>query len=223
LQNYGAQVTESANGSNSIELIKKQSFDVVLMDIQMPGINGFDATRAIRKSGYNYPVIALTAQAIKGEREKCIAAGMDDYITKPINEEEFLSMLDKWIKHSHPSTNLTNTMSEQQLYDLSSLKTISRGNETFMQKMVKIFCEQTPIMLKEMDDARLVNDLDKISRAAHQMKPSIDNLNIVLLKQVVRDIENAGNEDVATLHQKIDRLKTTLLAVINKLKTEYPA
>ncbi len=226
LQNYGAQVTESANGSNAIELIKKRSFDVVLMDIQMPGINGFDATRTIRKSGYNHPIIALTAQAIKGEREKCIAAGMDDYITKPINEEEFLDMLDKWIKHSHPSTNLTQCiMSEQQLYDLSSLKAISRGNEVFMQKMINIFCEQTPIMLKEMEAANLANDMEKISRSAHQMKPSIDNLNIVSLKQLIRDIENTGNEnaDNTALHQNIDMLKTTLLNVIDKLKIEYPA
>ncbi|TWI95544.1 PAS domain S-box-containing protein [Mucilaginibacter frigoritolerans] len=226
LQNYGANVTESANGSNSIELIKKRSFDVVLMDIQMPGINGFDATRIIRKTGYNYPIVALTAQAIKGEREKCLAAGMDDYITKPINEEEFLSMLDKWTKHPNPSTQLIDEiMGEQQLYDLSSLKAISRGNETFMQKMVNIFCEQTPIMLKEMEAASLVNDLDKISKTAHQMKPSIDNLNIVSLKQLVRDIENAVSEDAdnTTLQQKLDTLKSTLLNVIDKLKIEYPA
>lgn len=225
LQNYGALVTESVNGSNAIELIKSRSFDVVLMDIQMPGINGFDATRVIRKSGYNGPVIALTAEAIKGEREKCIAAGMDDYITKPINEEDFLNMLDKWIKQPHFSAQLIpNMMSEEQLYDLSSLKAISKGNEVFVKKMVDIFCEQTPIMLKEMEAAYLVNDRDKISRTAHQMKPSIDNLNIVLVKQLIRDIENTDNKSIdnATLTNKLATLKSTILNVINKLKTEYP-
>jgi PAS domain S-box-containing protein len=225
LQNYGALVTESVNGSNAIELIKSRSFDVVLMDIQMPGINGFDATRIIRKSGYNSPIIALTAEAIKGEREKCIAAGMDDYITKPINEEDFLNMLDKWIEQPHLSAHLTpDIMSEEQLYDLSSLKAISKGNEVFVQKMVNIFCEQTPIMIKDMEAAFLVNDLDKISKAAHQMKPSIDNLNIVSLKQLIRDIESSRQENVlnSMLAKKLEILKITIMNVINKLKTEYP-
>jgi len=225
LQNYGAEVTESVNGSNTVELIKSHSFDVILMDIQMPGLNGFDATRTIRKHGYNSPIIALTAEAIKGEREKCLASGMDDYITKPINEEEFLKMMDKWIKHPHLSTHLTTgTMSDEQLYDLSSLKAISRGNEGFMQKMVNIFCEQTPVMLKEMEAAGLINDFDRIRKMAHQMKPSIDNLNIVSIKQLIRDIESASvdNMDNTTLFEKLDTLKRIILKVINDLKTEYP-
>ena len=225
LQNYGAEVTESVNGINTVELLKSHSFDVILMDIQMPGLNGLEATRMIRKSGYNSPIIALTAEAIKGEREKCLAAGMDDYITKPINEEEFLKMMDKWNRRPHFLPNLIpGTMSEQQLYDLSSLKSISRGNEVFMQKMVNIFCEQTPLMLRDIEAANLIHDLDRIRKIAHQMKPSIDNLNIVSIKQLVRDIENNTVDDLDSpaWAAKLETLKRTLLNVIANLKAEYP-
>jgi len=110
------------------------------------------------------------------------------------------------------------------LYDLSSLKSISRGNEVFMQKMVNIFCDQTPMMLRDIEAANLIHDLDRISKIAHQMKPSIDNLNIVSIKQLVRDIESASPDDLdsAIWAGKLETLKRTLLNVITNLKAEYP-
>jgi len=226
LQNYGARVTESINGSHTIDLLKKQSFDVILMDIQMPGVNGFEATRIIRKSGNNSPIIALTAEAIKGEREKCLAAGMNDYITKPINEDEFLTMLDKWTRRPHiPGNVKLNSMSTERLYDLSSLRAISKGNDVFVQKMVNIFCDQTPLMCKQIRQAFNTRDFDEVSAVAHKMKPSIDNLNIVSIKQLVRDIEGAAKETGkrADLGPKLDLLEGLADQVIKQLRAEYPA
>lgn len=93
-----------------------------------------------------------------------------------------------------------------------------------MQKMVNIFCEQTPLMLRDIEAANLIHDLDRIRKIAHQMKPSIDNLNIVSIKQLVRDIENNTVDDLDSpaWAAKLETLKRTLLNVIANLKAEYP-
>ena len=93
-----------------------------------------------------------------------------------------------------------------------------------MQKMVNIFCEQTPVMLRDIEAANLVRDLTKIKKLAHQMKPSIDSLNILTVKQLVRDIENAATDDMDSnaWAGKLEELKRTLLNVITNLKAEYP-
>ncbi|PWK79370.1 PAS domain S-box-containing protein [Mucilaginibacter oryzae] len=227
LQNYGAMVTESISGVNALELLKKQSFDAILMDIQMPGINGLETTKIIRETGNNSPIIALTAEAIKGEREKCLAAGMNDYITKPINEAEFLKVLDLWLRPNSSISPKTDTdmSNDSPMYDLSLLKTISKNNEAFVQKMVNIFCEQTPMMISDMQTAYNNDDWEVIRLMAHKMKPSIDNLKINSIKQTIRDIENCDpNEtDTTILAQNIQLLQTTVEKVIEKIKNEYPA
>ncbi len=115
-------------------------------------------------------------------------------------------------------------MNEEQLYDLSSLKAISRGNEAFIQKMVNIFCEQTPGILKEIETAYNTGDFEAMGAAAHKMKPSIDNLNIVLVKDIIREIENSGKHSAknATLPEKFIKINSVINKVIDLLKEEYP-
>jgi PAS domain S-box-containing protein len=91
---YGADV--AGNGREALEAVKKNTYDLILMDVQMPEMDGYGATRAIRAAGYKLPIIAMTANAMKGDREKCLEAGMDDYITKPVNPTKLLETIKKW-------------------------------------------------------------------------------------------------------------------------------
>ena len=135
LTNYGAKVLMAENGEKAIETINDEDLDMVLMDLQMPVMNGLEATKNLRKSGSSLPIIALTAAAIKGERENCIASGMNDYITKPFKEDEFLETIEKWLKEKPMSSNAINAaLPTPPLYDLSTLREISRGNEIFVKK-----------------------------------------------------------------------------------------
>jgi PAS domain S-box-containing protein len=101
LLNYGAEITEAFNGAEAVEKIRETSFDIVLMDIQMPVMDGFEATKIIRESiSKTLPIIALTANAINGDDQKCIAAGMNDYLSKPFEEAQLLNIISKWLEKS---------------------------------------------------------------------------------------------------------------------------
>lgn len=105
LENYGCSITPAGNGTEAIEQVKTRHFDLILMDCQMPEMDGYEATQVIRAIEKNekrerLPIIALTANAIKGDREKCLAADMDDYITKPVNTRDLEIMLFKWLPES---------------------------------------------------------------------------------------------------------------------------
>ncbi|MGZ3757151.1 MAG: PAS domain S-box protein [Mucilaginibacter sp.] len=228
LKNYGAHTIEAANGQLAIEMINKHKPDIVLMDLQMPVLSGVESTKAIRHLYKNLPVIALTAEAIKGERERCIAAGMSDYLSKPFKEEEFLKVIDKWL----PKKDLVNcveiieseTAMTNPLYNLTTLKSISRGNDFFVEKMVKIFCEDTPPIIADMKAAYQTNQLDKIAAIAHKMKPSIDNLQIAGLKSVIVEIEKMGKNQQNTprFGELLQQTEHTIAQVIKQMNEEYP-
>lgn len=115
-------------------------------------------------------------------------------------------------------------LTEQPLYDLSGLKAIGMDNETFIRKIVKMFCEQTPAMLADMRIAYYRNDLKALSSIAHKMKPGIDSLNIGLLKQIIRDIEGTDTQTMEhhRLGAIVDETEKIILKVIDEMKIEYP-
>ena len=230
LQNYGAEIIEASNGEEALSAANSNNPDLILMDIQMPVLNGYEATKILRERGITIPVIAVTANAIRGENEKCIEAGMNDYISKPFKEEDFLNRIAKWLapdsnfKTKEIETVAIISESAEPLYNLSSLKAISKGNEAFIKKMVNLFCEQTPPLIEEMKSAYFANDLEKMGALAHKIKPTFDNLNIRLLKQDIRAIENAGKEKTALpdLKELLDKIDQTVTQVIHQMKMDYP-
>ena len=115
--------------------------------------------------------------------------------------------------------------SNESIYDLSQLIALSRGNELFVRKMLDIFCDQTPIMLKLMLDAYHAKDLEKMGEIAHKLKPSIDNLQIVAATQKIREIEKIGSGELesADLKKILHETEIALTNVVSLLKKEYPA
>jgi len=225
LTNYGAEVLMAENGEKAIEMINCENPDMVLMDLQMPVMNGLEATKNLRQNGNPLPIIALTAAAIKGERENCIASGMNDYITKPFKEDEFLKTIEKWLREKPISSKAINpVLPTLPLYDLSKLRDISRGNETFVKKMVDMFCDQTPQMITEMIAAYQQGNLEQLGAIAHKLKPSIDNLNITSLKQLIRDIENISRDEPgnSSLSDLLNNVENIIINVVKTMKQEFP-
>jgi CheY-like chemotaxis protein len=102
IRKMGLEVVIAENGKEAVEKIKSENFDAIIMDIQMPVMNGYEATRAIRKMGVQIPVIALTAHALKGDREKCLAAGCDEYLSKPIIPQRLIDIIQQYLPMTSP-------------------------------------------------------------------------------------------------------------------------
>jgi PAS domain S-box-containing protein len=222
---YGASTLEAATGQEAVDLLATYKPDIILMDIQMPVMNGYDATRLIRNSGNAVPVIALTANAIKGENEKCIAAGMNDYIAKPFKEEEFLKIIAKWLGSDiETKTAETKEKTATALFSLTKLDEISRGNKEFVNRMIRLFLEQVPAATHEIMQAYRDHELEKVKAIAHRIKPTIDNLEIHSLKNEIREIETlaAKKKPSERLENLIELTQDVIGKVAVQLK-EYSA
>jgi two-component system, sensor histidine kinase len=212
LSDAGANLVECENGKEAIIQCCKESFDLILMDMQMPIMGGVESAFLLLNGvKIDTPIIALTANAIKGEKDKCLEAGMVDFISKPFEEELLLSVCQKWAKSN---TNASASVSHQddrvynRGYDLSKLNRIANGNKDFVRKMVQIFIKDIPVRTELMKDALARHNGDEIYGTAHKLKPGIDDLGIEDLKSVVREIERLSSKQIfnAELTELIDVL-----------------
>jgi PAS domain S-box-containing protein len=230
LGNYGAETFESENGQESVEFLAANAVDLVLMDIQMPVMNGFDAARYIREHiSKDLPMIALTANAIKGDNEKCVEAGLNSYLAKPFKEEDLMKMIAGML-HTNPSFNTQKKVEmvvteepEPVLYDITELKAISRGNEGFINKMLKMFVEQIPVHIMEMKEKCEQKQYITVGEIAHRIKPTIDNMGIVASKTIIREIEKMGkaNQDDGNLAALIKKVGEDVDKAVEAIKKDF--
>lgn len=162
MESWGFTVDVVNNGREAVEMIQKNNYDLVLMDIQMPEMDGMEATRAIRQlsdaAKAAIPIVALTANALKGDSEKYLAAGMNDFLPKPFNEQKLFIVISNNLKKGAraPETRTMNdlntpvTGSEEKLYDLNMVQTISGGDTGFVKRMVQLFLETVPPSMADL-------------------------------------------------------------------------
>ncbi len=199
LQYYDCQVTEAENGVEAIAILKEKTFDVILMDIQMPEMGGIEATEIIRNElKLSTPIIALTANAFKTEIDKCKKAGMDDYVTKPFDEDILIETIAKYTVNKKVPNNINlsvNSSSMENNYNLTSLKNLSRGNNEFVDMMISIFVEQTTDVIAKISAAILQDDFMEVSRLIHKIKPSIESLGILSIVSEISLLEKIAKEE----------------------------
>ncbi len=223
LEQYGALITEAENGKAALEILDRQSFDAILMDVQMPMMDGLEATMRIReKLGNAIPIIALTANAMHGEQEKCFEAGMNDYIPKPFEEEQILQVIAKWLEQDITLVKRPNKHSKLPLYDLAKLRALSRGNEAFIERMLQLFVRDIPESVTKMEAAFHQGDLMTVKALAHRIKPSIQNMGISLLKDDLPEIEliaATGNHDnrLEPMIEKLRKVTTQVVAQVREV------
>ena len=225
LNNYGAITSEAVNGLGAVEAIAKGGVDIVLMDIQMPVMDGMEATGIIRRSLSPFlPIIALTANAIKGDNVKYLDSGMNAYLSKPYKEKDLVNIVAFWLNKGsveqsceEPATTENNLPG---LFDLSALKVLSRGNKAFVEKMVNMFVEQTPLQVLEMQKKFQNGDLKGMGAIAHKIKPAIDNIGIESLKTAIIEVERNGKQEQyhESLGELLETIKHTIDEVVHALK-----
>lgn len=235
LRRYKCDVTEAVNGKEALELLNSSEFDIVLMDLQMPVMDGFEATKHIRNTlKSNIPVIALTANAFKSELDECKLIGMNDYITKPYEEEKLIGTIYKILHPQHkgmlkqalpsppPSRNNQVPDAGNGLYDLTKLRKMTGNNLEYYNRMVRIFIDSSRSAIDEIGMAYGKRDFETIYRTAHRIKPSLDHMGINSLHDVIRSIETRAraNENSTLLADELDELRATLMSVLTDLEKQ---
>jgi PAS domain S-box-containing protein len=209
LEKLGHQVDIAGNGIEALGLIEQKSYDVCLMDIQMPEMDGFDATRALRRrevtQSTRLPVVAMTAHAMKGDREKCLESGMDDYLSKPIRLKEVAEKLHSVIarvsesKVESPAA-VQDSMDESETIVWDDALANAGNDETLLRELVEVFLHETPILMNQAAQALVDNDSRSLSVAAHSLKGSMLFLNpkaAVESANTLEQLSDAGNFDEA--------------------------
>ncbi len=218
---HNIKVTEANNGFQAIEELRKSSFDLILMDLQMPGMGGLEATKVIRKEmQLETPIIALTGNAFKAELELCELAGMNGYITKPYEEKVLLRAILKCLKLTDDVVEISEYKSytKSNLYNLDYLSQFSHGSPDFIGDMIAAFVDQTPPAVKQIKAAWLEGDSATVKSVAHRIKSNIDMFGIDELKQDIRTIESSTVDDLTS--PEFGQLIRKLEEIINKVAEE---
>jgi len=224
LRDLGCEVVHAADGAQALARFREQAFDVVLMDCQMPVMDGYEATRHIRaheaavgeaaaaEAPHRTPVVALTANALSGDRERCIAAGMDDHLPKPFRKAQLRAAVARWMSDgAHAGTAAEPTipapladlpagnddkalaLDRKALFD--GLKIGGQVRPALVQRVIGLFLEDTPQLLHGLHEALAANDVQAALRAVHTLKSSSAALGALPLSNAARLAEAAARED----------------------------
>lgn len=225
LEKRGHTVAVSANGRKALEALEKESYDLILMDVQMPEMDGLEATQAIRAkekaTGGHIPIVAMTAHAMKGDEERCLAAGMDSYLTKPIRTQELASVLDQIGVRKDRSEAILVLPAEKPManaIDLAAALERLDGDRGLFDELTQLFKEDCPRMLEGLRGAIASHDAKGLEHLAHTLMGSSANLGALAVSQAAGEIErlsrtgsveNTGDQ-FKVLQYEIERLFSEL-------------
>ncbi|NSW86101.1 MAG: response regulator [Syntrophobacteraceae bacterium] len=228
MDKLGYRADAVANGQEALRALEMIPYDLILMDVQMPVMDGFEATRLIRKSeegtGKHIPIIAMTAHATKGDRESCIEAGMDDYISKPIRPEELVEGIERMLRRSlslPPShTAQAASRSERYVFDREELLARVGDDEAFLAEIMGVFLDDVPLQIQGLRQAVDRRDFKDIEHLAHGLKGASANMAVESLRKTAQEMEQAGKdhsfERAAGLLPRMEQEFETLKAVLAK-------
>ena len=225
LHHWGVQVTEAVDGLAALRCLEQSTFDVVLMDIQMPGLNGLEVTRHLRRLPHperaTTPVLALTANAFRSDNEKYLAAGLNDYLAKPFAEEDLYAKLVGLLRQPAPAPvgdapappvgeaagplPVAAAPAPGRTYSLGRLWQEAKGQPVFLARMVQAFVRSTPPKLRELEAAAAAHDWPRVAEAAHFLKPNLRLLAVQAalgpvhaLDELTEPVNEAATQALAT-------------------------
>ncbi len=203
LQSFECQVTVATDGAEAVKEIKRESFDIVFMDCQMPNMDGFAAAGAIRRlenGEGRIPIVAMTAHAMKGDRERCLAAGMDDYVSKPIDPESVLKVLHRWLPAAKPAgeqmadrvdagATYEEEIGEALILDLKQAMWVTGGRVRMFRRVATVFLQHMPARVEELRHAVDREDLSECTRLAHSIKGASASVGGQRLRDAALELE----------------------------------
>ena len=222
LERWGHNALLVENGRQVLEALPYHNFDVILMDVRMPEMDGYEATKAIRRAergkDRHIPIVAMTAHAIKGDRERCLDAGMDEYLSKPISSSKLLDILEDIVRARggerrapvdlEKNAGFTGT---EQSVDKQMLKDAFDNDWGFFREVVELFVTDYPRMLVRLREALKENDPKTFSRTAHSIKGMVNLFQAEEAMNLALRLETRGrNADLSGIAREIDKLESAL-------------
>ena len=220
---YPAEVAE--NGQEVLKALKKASYDLILMDVQMPEMDGFAATAAIRqeeeKTGRHIPIIAMTAHAMRGDRELCLEKGMDEYVSKPIQAKQLLEAIERQrgkMRDRKPETLPAGSFEEKEIFQEGMLLDHLSGDKDLYEEIIRTFLGDAPIQIARLRQALEEGDSNRLESQAHSLKGAAMNIGGTALQTLAYEIEKSGkNRDLEkarafslNLDTEFEKLKSSL-------------
>ena len=198
------QIDHALDGSESLAKTSAATYDLILMDCQMPKMDGYEATRRLREMGVDTPVVAMTAHALSGDREKCLAAGMVDYLTKPIVLDRLVAVLDRWLGRTSASAIVSESAAEPSAseadgdFAYDDFLDLLMGDEDLADSLLKLFVTNTQADIVKLKAAVAGGDAEQVRSAAHFIKGAAANLCALAINATAYEIEQAARRgDVA--------------------------
>ena len=232
LESLGHHATVVSNGREALAAVGAGGFDLIIMDVQMPGMDGFEATAAIREleesTGKHIPIIAMTAHAMKGDRERCLAAGMDGYVSKPVRVGDVEEAVEQAMAGKKSSD--TGSTSKKNIIDEAAILEGMDGNRKLLRDLTRIFLADCPKQLAEIKSAIDMGNAERLRRAAHALKGSVGNFaakRAVAIASQLEALGKTGNLDAAqgayvTLEDELSQLTRELNKLITNSGVRTP-
>jgi CheY-like chemotaxis protein/HPt (histidine-containing phosphotransfer) domain-containing protein len=221
LKTWNCKVDTAENGLVALEKLKSSSFDIILMDIQMPFMDGFEATKAIRNGTppkSEIPIIALTANATKKDIEKCMASKMDDCIPKPFTPNELLKVLLRFSEDdSRPKINASRVY--KTAIDLNYLRQISNNNPKFIQEMAITFGNTMPEAIEQIKLLTKAESWMELAKVIHKIRPSLTMMGLHHAKKLSLEIEQNCKSNSKGISLKMVKFINLLELAIRELRT----
>ncbi len=228
LDDFGFECDITANGKIAIEKLKEKSYDIILMDLQMPEMNGFEATEYIRNTMHSTtPIIALTADVTTVDLAKCKAVGMNDYIAKPLDERllysKIVSLVKNSIKASAKEENEIEEAKKMKCIDLKYLSHRTKSNPKLMSEMISLYLEQTPPLIISMKQSLKNKDWTLLNAAVHKMIPSFSIMGISAdFEQMAKKIQEYAStqEQTDSITEMVLKLENVCVQACQELEEE---
>ncbi len=240
LELMGCRVTLAGNGREAVEATRRERFDVALMDCQMPEMDGYEATRTIRaeeSAGQHLPIIAMTANVMEGDRENCLACGMDDFLPKPYRQTDIKAILLRWgggsarRPESSSESDTTPVRSEDVTLDVALLDELRERfgvtAPTVLDNLIRTYLDNSAKLINALAAAFVTGDAARVFQSAHTLKSSSANIGAVRLSNMCREVEAAGRAGrLDGLEANIEGIKLEFNAACDALRwkqREYQA
>lgn len=235
LEGFGYIPTIVDNGAEVLVALRNSGFHLILMDCQMPGMDGYQATKAIREStGSTYndiPIIAVTANALEGDREKCLMAGMNDYISKPFDEHRLVYLIESHLKNQNPMKIplAKKSQAERTIIQIQAIDKLNRlqkpGRPSLVANLIDLFFKSAKESIAEIKKSSKQKNLPAIASAAHAMKSSAANLGALRFAEICLQLENCGNGSAPAenLDRVVEELEAEFNLVLRELERLKPA